>query len=629
MDVCRVIIRFNGYWEDDKYVGGESRGLVRPKGLTYHDLVSLCPPTVPLSRSPGVVPREFGTIGFPILDEEHMIHVHDSPTLDDRDNNTGDGVDSRDHVETGVDYNKGWLNNYEAEQPIITALSQWELPGADLYSFDNVTTIVSLTSSGPIFTGQMFRTKEDLKKLMAPKVNWNGPIIRPLDIIEDMRGEHDIQVLYTKAWRATQNAKHCVFGKPSESFQLMPSYLYMLEHANPDTVTKVKKNSENKFMYSFMCLGACIEGFRMAIRPVIAIDGTHLKGSCKGVVFVATCKDGNNKIFPLAFAIGDKENEESWTWFLTELHKAIGHTDNLMFISDGNPSIPKSASKAFPNASHGLCIFHITQNLKSNYKKTFTKDICDIFTATTYTYRQSDYEKEMIELFIMHPKVHQYVLEIGPEKWACAHSREKQFDTMTTNIVENLSNCMKFAWRLLVTMVLEFLRDMMQMWFHERHSKAKDWTTQLSEWATKIATKRSSDSLSYNVQPIDLTINNVKDGGKNVVVDMQNKTCSCQCIRHSYAPPINPIGCPSTWVVPEYVKSRIVIKPDEVKHARRLKVSRAPSSEKVPNQNNCSQCGAVGHLGVNCPNPPPSQDTSTSVTKTLELVRNENVTYVE
>ncbi|KAK3205615.1 hypothetical protein Dsin_019661 [Dipteronia sinensis] len=67
-----------------------------------------------------------------------------------------------------------------------------------------------------------------IAELMAPKVNWNGHIICPLNIIEDMRGEHGIQVLYTKAWITTQNAEHRVFGKPLESFQLMPSYLYML-----------------------------------------------------------------------------------------------------------------------------------------------------------------------------------------------------------------------------------------------------------------------------------------------------------------------------------------------------------------------------------------------------------------
>ena len=40
----------------------------------------------------------------------------------------------------------------------------------------------------------------------------------------------------------------------------------------------------------------------------------------------------------------------------------------------------------------------------------------DIFKAATYKYRQSDYDQEMNELLIMHPKVHKYALDIGPEK---------------------------------------------------------------------------------------------------------------------------------------------------------------------------------------------------------------------
>ncbi|KAK3212229.1 hypothetical protein Dsin_016935 [Dipteronia sinensis] len=137
---------------------------------------------------------------------------------------------------------------------------------------------------------------------------------------------------------------------------------------------------------------------------------------------------------------------------------------------------------------------------------------------------------------------------------------------MTTNIAENLNNCMKFARRLTVIVVPEFLRDTMQIWFHERRSKVKDWTTQLSEWATEIVTKRS-DFFSMvgrktNVQLTSLAAN----------------WYITECIRQAYAPPINPVGHTSTWVVSEDVNSRIVIKPDEVKQAGQPKVSRAPSS---------------------------------------------------
>ena len=58
-----------------------------------------------------------------------------------------------------------------------------------------------------------------------------------------------------------------------------------------------------------------------------------LKAKYLGTLFIATCKDVNNQIYPLAFGIGDSENDNSWEWFLTKLHYAIGHVDDLFLIS--------------------------------------------------------------------------------------------------------------------------------------------------------------------------------------------------------------------------------------------------------------------------------------------------------
>ena len=101
-------------------------------------------------------------------------------------------------------------------------------------------------------------------------------------------------------------------------------------------------------MYIFFCLKACIDGFLSSIRPVIAIDGTFLKGPHRGVLFVAVCMDGNDQIFPLAFGVGDSETNEAWEWFLTRLHKAIGEVDDLVF----NYRCRKSVSKFIPR---GMC----------------------------------------------------------------------------------------------------------------------------------------------------------------------------------------------------------------------------------------------------------------------------------
>ena len=43
-----------------------------------------------------------------------------------------------------------------------------------------------------------------------------------------------------------------------------------------------------------------------------SIDGTHLYGKYKGTLLIAMGCDGNNQLFPLAFAITEGENIDSW-----------------------------------------------------------------------------------------------------------------------------------------------------------------------------------------------------------------------------------------------------------------------------------------------------------------------------
>ena len=68
-------------------------------------------------------------------------------------------------------------------------------------------------------------------------------------------------------------------------------------------VTKLKVDNENRFEICFMAFGACIFDFREYCRPTIAIDGTHLKGKYKGILFIATAMDVNNQIFSIAFEL--------------------------------------------------------------------------------------------------------------------------------------------------------------------------------------------------------------------------------------------------------------------------------------------------------------------------------------
>ncbi|EOY04402.1 Uncharacterized protein TCM_019664 [Theobroma cacao] len=114
------------------------------------------------------------------------------------------------------------------------------------------------------------------------------------------------------AWQAKEYAERLVFDPPEESFQLLPSYFYMLEQENPSTVTVVATAEEKRFKYCFWSYGACILGFRDVMHPTVTIDAIHLKDRFKSVLFVVVCKDVNECVYPVAFGIGHVEDEDSW-----------------------------------------------------------------------------------------------------------------------------------------------------------------------------------------------------------------------------------------------------------------------------------------------------------------------------
>ncbi|KAK3204507.1 hypothetical protein Dsin_018553 [Dipteronia sinensis] len=160
-------------------------------------------------------------------------------------------------------------------------------------------------------------------ELFSRKIVDPGCTICPKDIIFKMKDLHGINLSYNKAYRSKDRALHKAFGDPWESFKKLSAFFYMLEQSNPGTVTKFETDSQNRFTYGFMALGASIEGFNTIIRPVIAIDDTHLKAKTKSVLLVAVCKDGNEMIYPLAFGFTNSECTESWTWFLKRLREVI------------------------------------------------------------------------------------------------------------------------------------------------------------------------------------------------------------------------------------------------------------------------------------------------------------------
>ncbi|XP_022873501.1 uncharacterized protein LOC111392395 [Olea europaea var. sylvestris] len=188
----------------------------------------------------------------------------------------------------------------------------------------------------------------------------------PADIISDMMNTYGVSMSYEKAWRSKEKALELVRGDPTESYEKLLEYLYMIEQTNPGSFTKIETYQDNKFKYLFMALGAFIQGWKYC-RPVIVIDATFLKGNYGRTLFTACTQDANKSIFILAFGVGDLETNDSWEWFLSMLKEAYGEREGLCIISDGHASIKNAIHKVYENAMHGLYSYHLLKNLKSSF----------------------------------------------------------------------------------------------------------------------------------------------------------------------------------------------------------------------------------------------------------------------
>ena len=48
-------------------------------------------------------------------------------------------------------------------------------------------------------------------------------------------------------------------------------------------------------------------------RPVVLVDGTFLTGKYRGTLMMAAAVDPEDQIVPMAFALAEGENNESWS----------------------------------------------------------------------------------------------------------------------------------------------------------------------------------------------------------------------------------------------------------------------------------------------------------------------------
>ncbi|TXG73466.1 hypothetical protein EZV62_002045 [Acer yangbiense] len=146
---------------------------------------------------------------------------------------------------------------------------------------------------------------------------------------------------------------------------------------------------------------------------------------------------------------------------------------------------------------------------------------------TVTAYQKSEFKEVMLEMMKVNRVAFKDLINVGPERWSHAYSPVTCYHLITSSIAESMNSCLVHARQMPITTMVEYIREMIQKWFYKRRAKVEKTQTQLSPWATELIKERNYDSEKYTVCPIDLVNFNVKDGNKDGLVNLSEKTCSC------------------------------------------------------------------------------------------------------
>ncbi|CAN1768208.1 hypothetical protein LINPERHAP1_LOCUS10564 [Linum perenne] len=133
-----------------------------------------------------------------------------------------------------------------------------------------------------------------------------------IDMKRELQMTYGIRINDNKCYRARNAARTLLEGSLEDEYKKIRPYVAALQRADPEgrfcLKVDVHPDDKNTFKRLYVGFSSLFKGFLAGCRPIIGFDGCFLKGELPGMLLSAVEKDGNDQMFPLAWAVTEGEN---------------------------------------------------------------------------------------------------------------------------------------------------------------------------------------------------------------------------------------------------------------------------------------------------------------------------------
>ncbi|XP_027155244.1 uncharacterized protein LOC113755439 [Coffea eugenioides] len=256
-----------------------------------------------------------------------------------------------------------------------------------------------------------------------------------------------------QTYRARNRAFKIIHDSESDQYGKLGAYMNEIQKSNPGSSIILKTVDEStstttqqqRFQRLYVCFNGVKQGF--------------LNGLVGEILLIAVGFDANNSIYPVAYAIAEGENKESWAWFFKLLKEdlKIERDYELTIMSDKQKGLIQVCDLVFPNAAHRFCVKHMHANFSSaGFKgEALRKALWTAAKATTPT----EFFSKMEEMAAIDIDAARWFDDKAPAQWSRAFfSTYPKCDILLNNLCECFNSKIVDAREKPIIEIMELLR---------------------------------------------------------------------------------------------------------------------------------------------------------------------------